>query len=177
VWIVTTIIAGLAFSLSGCDGSSPNAGSEDASSTPKLDYGTKINFGTAGNARAFKFSGWSTTEENFTWSEGTAPVLKMAIAPTNDPIVLNMTIAALIKEPELPAQPVEVSINGQKIAEWQVGNTAEFQAAIPPAISKAGGIVTITFTTPKATSPKALGLSADSRILGICCYSFELSKA
>lgn len=174
--MVTTIIGGLALSLAACDRHSSDVRSEPNANPPALEYGTSIGFAKGGNSDAFKVSGWSTTEEKFTWSEGTVAVLKMATAPTNNPVVLKMTVAALIKEPELPAQPVEVSINGQKIADWQVGNTAELTAAIPPEISKMGGTLTITFNTPKATSPKALGLSADSRILGICCYRLELSK-
>ena len=85
-------------------------------------------------------------------------------------------MAALVKEPELPFQPVEVEANGQKIAEWQVGDPAEFTAAIPRDITTAGGDLTITFKTPKATSPKALGVNPDPRVLGICCFEMELSK-
>lgn len=172
---VSTILLCLAFCLGGCDRSS-DTGSEATDGAPKLEYGTKVSFAESGNANAFKVSGWSKTEEKFTWSEGTSSVLRMAIAPTNDPIVLEMTIAALIKEPELPFQPVEVSANGQKIADWQVGNTAEFAAQLPRDITTKGGMLTITLKTPKATSPKALGLSVDARTLGICCLYFELSK-
>jgi hypothetical protein len=175
VWPVRSILLCLAFCLSGCDRSS-DSGSEATDGASKLEYGTKVSFAESGNSNAFKVSGWSKAEEKFTWSEGTSSVLKMAIAPTNDPIVLKMTIAALIKEPELPFQPVEVSANGQKIADWQVGNTAEFAAPIPRDIATKGGMLTITFKTPKATSPKTLGLSADTRTLGICCLYFELSK-
>lgn len=170
-----TIFLGLALSLVGCDRAS-DSGSEATGGVAKLDYGTKVNFGQGGSSGAFKVSGWSKTEEKFTWSEGSSSVLKMQIAPTNDTIVLKMTIAALIKEPELPFQPVEVSVNGQKIADWQVGNTAVFSAAIPHDIAANGGMLTITFQTPKATSPKDLGLSSDPRTLGICCLDFELAK-
>jgi hypothetical protein len=93
-----------------------------------------------------------------------------------DTVSLKIRLAALMKAPELPFQPVEVHINDQKIAEWQVSDTAEFVAAIPHDLTKAGGVLTIVFKTPKATSPKALGLSADPRVLGICCLDLELSK-
>lgn len=175
--VLATALVGalLAFSLAGC-GRSPQATAPETAGAAKLDYGTKVSFGLGGNSETFKVSGWSKTEEKFTWSEGAAAVLKMVTAPTDDTIILKVTMAALIKEPEFPFQPVEVNVNDQKITEWQVGNTAEFTATLPQDIAKRGGLITITFKTPKATSPKTLGLSADPRILGICCLHLELSK-
>jgi hypothetical protein len=87
-----------------------------------------------------------------------------------------MTLAALVKPPELPTQPVEVFIEDQKIAEWQVGNTSEFTAAIPQDLTKRGGTLKILIKTPKATSPKALEINADPRVLGVCCFDLEMSK-
>jgi hypothetical protein len=149
----------------------------DRSSEPAdVPYGTRITFGQGGNSDSYKVSGWSTTEEKFTWSEGTGAELRVPVVATEDIIVLKIRMAALVKSPELPSQPVEIQINGQKIAEWQVGNTAEFVAAIPHDITKLGGVLAINIKTPKATSPKALGLSADPRVLGICCLDLELAK-
>ncbi|MFL6520962.1 MAG: hypothetical protein ACJ8NS_12125 [Chthoniobacterales bacterium] len=142
-----------------------------------MDVGTKINFGLGGSSEPFKRSGWSKTEEKFTWTEGTSAQLQFRMAATDDTVALKMRIAALIKPPELPFQPVEVYVNEKKIADWQVGNTAEFTAAIPHDVTKAGGVLTIDIKTPKATSPKALELSVDPRVLGVCCFEVELSKS
>ena len=147
-----------------------------ASEPAEVPYGTRIVFGQGGNSEPYKGSGWSRTEEKFTWSEGTSAELLIPVAATDDIIVLKMRIGALFKSPELPFQPVEVYVNGQKIAEWQVGDTAEFTVAIPHDVTKLGGVLTVNIKTPKATSPKALGLSADPRVLGICCLALELAK-
>jgi hypothetical protein len=160
--------------LAGCDRSENAA---DNSSPAEVQYGSKITFGKGGNSEAYKVTGWSTTEEKFTWSEGTSAQLRIPVPASDDPISLKMRIAALVKPPELPAQPVEVSINDQKIAEWQVGDTSEFVARVPPEFTKNGGVLNINIKTPKATSPKALGLSADPRVLGICCLELELAKS
>jgi hypothetical protein len=90
---------------------------------------------------------------------------------------LKMIVGALFHEPDLPVQPVEVYANGQKIAEWQVGIAAEFSATIPGEITKAGGTLALEFRMPKATTPKALGVNADTRVLGICVQSLQLTKA
>ena len=149
---------------------------DDSGGLPGLAYGTKVSFGQGGGSERYKESGWSKTEEKFTWTEGTVAALKMKVPATADSITLKIRMSGLIKEPALPFQPVEVEVNGQKIADWQVGDLSEFVAAIPHDITKKGGELTITLKTPKATSPKALGINPDPRILGICCLSLEISK-
>ena len=176
-FLLTTAAKGLLLgllALAACGRSEPDTA--QAPTPPALPFGTKISFGEGGNSEAYRGPGWSKTEAKFTWTEGTSARLQLPIAPTNDPVSLKMTIAALIKAPELPFQPVEVYANDQKIADWQVGDTAEFVAAIPPAISKVGGVLNLEFKMPKATSPKTLGQSADTRVLGICCLNLELAK-
>ena len=161
-------------SLASCD-RSPTA-EDQAPLPPEVPYGTKIVFAQGGNSESYKISGWSKTEEKFTWSEGSSAQLRVPVPATPDTVSLKIRLAALIKPPELPFQPVELWLNDLKIAEWQVGNTAVFVAAIPPDLTKAGGVLTITIKTPKATSPQALGLGADPRVLGICCLDLEISK-
>lgn len=159
--------------LGGCNRSDSGA---DSSGPAEIEYGSKITFGRGGNSGPYKTAGWSTTEEKFTWSEGTSAQLRIPVPATTDPVTLKMRIAALVKPPELSSQPVEVFINDQKIAEWQVGDTSEFVARVPPDFTKKGGVLNIDIKTPKATSPKALGLSDDPRVLGICCLDLEFSK-
>ena len=59
---------------------------------------------------------------------------------------------------------------------WQVvADPAEFSASIPQEITRRGGLLRITLKIPKATSPKALGTSADPRILGVACFGLQLA--
>jgi hypothetical protein len=138
--------------------------------------GKRIEFKTGGNSEQYRVSGWSVTEPKFTWSEGTSAKLALQISPVASGLAVKVTMAALVNPPALPFQPVELYANGQKMAEWQVADVAEFVATIPGEITKAGGTVTLEFRTPKATSPKALGLNEDARVLGVCLTSLELAK-
>ena len=151
-------------------------GESTPSSGVDLAYGTKVSFGTGGNSEPFRVSGWSGTEEESTWTEGTSAVLTMRVSPTTDPVVLKMKLAGLTKDPDLPFQPVEVYINDQKVADWHVADTAEFSAAIPQEMTRSGGLLGITLKIPKAVSPKALGLSDDPRVLGVSCVDLQLAK-
>lgn len=172
--IAAAAVTAFLLSLASCNRS--ETVTTNPSGPAEIAFNTRITFGQGGTSEPYKAGGWSKTEEKFTWTEGASAQLRIPVTPTNDSVALKIRMAALIKSPELPFQPVEVYVNDQKIAEWQVGDTAEFVAAIPHDITKPGGILMINFKTPKATSPKALGLSADPRVLGICCLDLELSK-
>ena len=86
-----------------------------------------------------------------------------------------MKLVGLIHAPELSYQPVEVYINGQKIADWQVSEPESFLAAIPKEIAGAKKL-DIELRTPKSTTPKALKMNEDARVLGVACYEFEITK-
>ena len=88
-----------------------------------------------------------------------------------------MTLSGFTNPPELPAQPVEVYANGIKVADWQVGDKAEFTALIPPNATGDGNLLKLELKIPKAISPKALGQSQDSRLLGVACFDLVIEKA
>jgi hypothetical protein len=85
-----------------------------------------------------------------------------------------MTLLGLTQSPSLLFQPVEVYVKDKKIADWQVSASAQFTAEIPAALTKGSKTLNVEFRIPKATSPQALGMNADTRVLGICAYSMEL---
>jgi hypothetical protein len=170
------VVAALALvMLSACSKSNTPETSVPGSDV-NLAYGTKVSFGTGGNSEPLRVSGWSGTESQMTWTEGTAAVLAMRVSPTNEPVALKMKLAGMTKDPEVPYQPVEVYVNDQKVADWQlVADPAEFSASIPQEITRRGGLLRITLKIPKATSPKALGVTADPRILGVACFDLQLA--
>lgn len=87
-----------------------------------------------------------------------------------------ITMGALVNLPALAYQVVEVLANGQKIADWEVADMADFSALIPGEVTRSRGILNIELRVPKATSPEALGLTDDSRILGVRVCSVELKR-
>jgi hypothetical protein len=152
-------------------------GCNNSNETANADViGQRIEFKSGSNSERYRVSGWSAAEPNFTWSEGTSAKVALPIGANAGALTLKLTTAALIKGPELPFQPVEVYANGKKIADWQVGDVAEFSATIPADMTTDTRALTIEFRTPKAVSPKSLGLNSDTRALGICVHSLELVK-
>lgn len=150
--------------------------SPTASSTPGAVLGTSIQFNAGGNSERYRLSGWSKTEKEYTWSEGKSAQLGLPISSSPGALTLLVKMGALVSHPAVPYQKVEVFANGQKIAGWEVADTADFSALIPAEITKKESILNIEFRVPNATSPKALGLGDDARILGIRVYSVELKQ-
>lgn len=135
-----------------------------------------IQFGVGGEGKVYQVSGWSGTEQNFTWSEGKAAVLRLPVPTDAGALQLRLKMAANTYPPTLLSQPVEVYANGKKIAQWDVSAIADFVARIPGEVTSSSPWLNLELRTPKSTSPRALGASEDTRILGVCCLELQLAK-
>ena len=167
------VLAAVIGTLVGCQ----KAENQSASSSAETHYqpGVLIRF-TSGESERFRVTGWSDTEKDCTWTRGRSAKLKFSIAKTHGPLVLKIRLMALIKPPELPFQPVEIDVNGNKLAEWEVGGQpADYVTTIPSAIIGSGELE-IELKTPKATTPQSLGMNVDRRLLGVCCVEMVISK-
>jgi hypothetical protein len=138
---------------------------------------TIVHFGADGDAERFRGEGWSNAEPAFTWALGPWSRLHMKIRWNNRPLGLRMRLAGLHHPPGLPFQTVEVAANDVVVATWQVAKIADFTAVIPPAVLARKRALNLELRLPNATSPQALGLSADPRPLGVSCFEMELTKA
>jgi hypothetical protein len=127
------------------------------------------------DSERYRVSGWTKSEGDYAWSEGTSAKLALPIPAGAGPLSVMMKLRGLVKPPDLPFQPVAVYVNGQKIADWEVADSASFTAQVPADVSNEKTL-NLEFRIPKAASPKALGINADDRILGICAYSIEIKQ-
>lgn len=150
---------------------------DETSSASERSYplGTVISFSASGGSERFKVSGWSRAEKEFTWTVGKGATLSLDVPATDTGLVLRMKLVGLIHAPELSYQPVEVYVNGQKIADWQVSEPESFLAAIPKEIAGAKKL-NIELRTPKATTPKTLNMNDDARVLGVACYEMQITR-
>lgn len=163
-----------AASPSKATGSSP---SEMVANRASYQLGTKISFGGGGESERYRGAGWSSTETEHTWTEGTSATLAFARLPTSEPLRLQMRLLGLTKPPELPYQPVEVWANGHKVADWQVADKQTYTATIPPGVVTLTGTLQLQLRIPKAVAPQSIGLNADPRILGIECFDLVIDKS
>lgn len=180
--------AALVAALTGCDVElPPNRYSEPQSHV--YEYGDPIFFGLGGDSKRFKLSGWSHIEPEWTWTDGIGASLIIQIRPTaQQPLTLRMKLGGFVHPPELPYQPVDVMVNGRKIASWRVAEHRVYRAVIPPEVVGGGettfsghpadprisALLFVDFYMPKAQPPVLLGDVHDWRRLGIVCSEFVI---
>jgi hypothetical protein len=175
--------------LGGCDqGPAPEATTSSPTAAPQAtsassptpadqsySYGTVVSFGKGGDGKRYQVSGWSGTEQVFTWTDKTTAVLGFKIPPAQSALTLRMSLEGLTGV-GLASQPVKVEANGKEIANWDVSAKQDFTAVIPAEVAKASETLTITLNIPKAATPASLGQNKDVRTLGVHCFELEISQ-
>ena len=141
-------------------------------------YGMTIFFGHGGDSDRFRLLGWSGTEAGFTWTDGIGASLAMRLPASEHPVRLNVRAAGMNSPERLPFQPVEVTVNGEKIASWEVAEERVYTAIIPQRFVRVPDDLSfIDFYMPKAASPASVGQGGDLRRLGLRVVDIHIEKA
>jgi hypothetical protein len=149
-----------------------------AAPAPTDVVGQTIRFGQGGKSEGLRTSGWGDTEKDFTWTIGNSATLSLPVPSATGALTVRVKMSGMVNPPSFTAQPVEVVANGQKVADWQVGALADFQATIPAdQVKSANGVLKLEFRTPKAMSPKSVNQGDDARVLGVCCWEVQVSQS
>ena len=133
-----------------------------------------VNFSAAaGNADAYACQGFAEPEVRGTWSVG--PRSSVRLPPVPGAALLEICGTGFVRPPYLVAKPFAVSLNGERVAEWAVGEAAALFVEIPPHM--AHGALLVGFEHPVCPSPKAMGASDDDRALGFQFQTLRVRKA
>ncbi|HSH40008.1 MAG TPA: hypothetical protein VK993_14640 [Chthoniobacterales bacterium] len=155
----------------------PVARVQEESEDPSYTLGTVVRFGAGDNAELYKRGGWHNAEGGSTWTGQEPAVLGFKLEQTRRPLALTLITHGNILPPRLAVQPTLVYANKRQIAEWQVDEMGEYMAEIPADAIGPDGVLTVEFVSKNATSPQALGVNTDSRLLGIACFELLLTDA
>lgn len=124
-------------------------------------------FGADGNARDYRLTGFYGAESSHTWASGYAEMYVML------PEVCDYTIQ--IKGTSHAASGgTAILLNGTEIAELNPGEGTE-DIQVSKDILNSDGIQRLTFSTPDAVSPAAVGDGADKRVLGMVLYELAFT--
>lgn len=140
--------------------------------------GKDINFGISGNAQVFQRSGWSYPEDGYTWTNGTEAKLELPIHKQPDSTVtLQAVLEPFLGKNLRHSQVLGVSVDGHRAASLDLTSPGakEVSLVLPAHLFTQGSIVDLTFSIPRATSPKHEGLGEDSRQLGVAFHSIRLT--
>lgn len=142
-------------------------------------WGNEILFGIGGTASQYTGEGWSRPENGFTWTDKIQSSVVILVNDIPKKIFLILECRPFIGS-NLKHQIVIISINGKKISKpiimknTTTDTMSNLILPVPPEYLKKGANY-ITLTLPNATSPMALGISQDPRMLGIAVKTMILS--
>ena len=139
---------------------------------PITKIGESIEFSQkAFGRREFLLEGWAPYGEAWgTWSDGVSASLLLPV-PAGNPKMVNLTVRAFVNEKH-PVQQIDVYINNVLVKHFELRNFASnlMDIPIPPAVLN-DEFFKLELKIQSPTSPKALGLGADDRQLGIGAIS------
>ncbi|KXU34730.1 hypothetical protein AXK11_07760 [Cephaloticoccus primus] len=137
------------------------------------EWGQELDFGVYGNAARHKLDGWSTPEDDFTWSQEPEAALHFDFPASAKARQLHLQAAAFCHE-TLPRQRVCVSLGEHTIGELAVSDIGDYSLRIPAKLLAAPSHHKLTFALPDAAQPSALGISNDARLLGIRLFRLRI---
>lgn len=137
-----------------------------------------INFTKYGNAHLYAITGLSTQEKTHIWSDAKNVDIDIDTEYLRKFIDINKIILTLEAFPFVAAdilqQTVKVYANNQLIAIWQMKQRDIYSAVIPAEVVNSKHL-TLRFEISNPASPKKLGISEDSRQLGIAFEKLTIS--
>jgi hypothetical protein len=132
-----------------------------------LNLKTGIDFGAEGNLREFDPVGFSATSDSVsTWSEAGTAALSFRLAPTRADLAFTIELFPYLADGRIAQQGCWVFCNGLFVHYEGVRAPIEMRFTVPreglnPRANR------LSFALPDATSPKALKLGDDLRLLGL----------
>jgi hypothetical protein len=144
-----------------------------------LKFGEPVHFGLKTSGHRYLTSGFSFPEKAFCWTDGKIAQISLRLPPAESDLKLNIK-ALRFAPPSLGAeQYVDVLFNGEQIARWNISEKNKsgiYSALIKQSLAKTGGISELEFKFSKRLSPADLGISPDSRLLGLALQEISLSE-
>jgi hypothetical protein len=137
-----------------------------------------LDFRAGGNGMPYMDESWSAPEPWGTWTCAREACLSLRIAPKpTEDLLLSVFLQPFVNRAN-PCLTVTVSVNGESVGEWIfLDGTRLTEALMPIPFSCLSKLETthISFIMDAPKSPSELGLSADTRKLGIGVVSLSLS--
>ncbi len=144
---------------------------DEATAIPAAVYplGTMINFSSSGKGEAYTRGGWSTPEPWGRWSIGKQASLRFKLQPAVAEVKVELLVDAFVNGRHFE-QSVDVKVNGSLVKRLVFnakagGDKPRWESfTVRPGPD---GELNLVLRTPDAASPARLGLSGDTRTLGV----------
>jgi hypothetical protein len=146
---------------------------------PIYPVGDIIDFSKAAQSRGYMTAGWSETESLGVWTEGPEAMLCFRCDPIpSGALDVQARLSPLLVENR--TAEIELSVNQVKLRTWSFGpgdhGVAFRRFTIPPDIL-ADGVIKMVLKISNPVSLKQLGISEDSRLLGVMLHEMRIELA
>jgi hypothetical protein len=137
----------------------------------------KITFGKEGNDSNFIRNGFGEPEDGFRWTDKDRAELVFFVAgkdSSSEDITVSMDVFPFAVG-DLKMQRVDIFIDGEKTEAWSIDRPTWKELKLPAKPDDSS--YSIEFRLPDATTPKALGINDDTRLLGIALREIQFAIA
>ena len=149
----------------------PDDANSTALETPEgstYTYGQAVAFGLDGTGPRYDLGGWDRSDGIFSWATAQPAALGFRVPPARGPLSLKVRAAVVSSGARLQVQPVELRVNGEKLADWTIGEPLQwFTAELPPRLAAAGGNLRVELAEPPSISEAAARLPKELRPRGV----------
>lgn len=136
-----------------------------------------VAFTKDGDSNTYIMYGWSDQESTHRWTEGSKASLQFRLQNFDHrDLVLRLNANGYLSG-GLPHQKVGFSINGSKVAEWQVAGPAIYEAVIPAGLVAEDGTINLAFDISDPRAPCDVSESKDCRKLGMAVRELVIDYA
>ena len=133
----------------------------------------RILFQKGGNSDGYVLSGWVAAESHGRWTDG--PESRLTIDGLRAGVAHNVTIylQPFVSPPRLTHQDLRISVSGQLCLDIRLTEAGKVEFTVPGEAVNGDGSATMVFECLTATSPSALGLSSDTRRIGVSVWEIS----
>ena len=162
------------------EGAEPlDTASSTVAETPEgsaYEYGRAVTFGLGGTGSRYDLGGWDSSEGIFRSAMASPAALGFRVPPARGPLSLKVRAAVVTSGPRLQVQPVELRVNGQKLADWTVREPLQwFTAEVPPQLANAAGNLRVELATPPGVTEAANRLPRELRPHGVQLHDLVIN--
>lgn len=115
-----------------------------------------------------------TGPDPWIWTSGKLVVLQFGSKHAIEPVNLDLDVVPFLGDGKLQKQHLELYVNGSEVTAMDIATERKLAVAVSPTIWNSSKITTIIAVLPDAASPAELGISPDSRRLGLGLRSLNI---
>lgn len=135
------------------------------------DIGNEISFARGGGAEKYMASGWSTPEQNFTWTNGKDAIVNLFVNDAKNKKLQLSVSGHAVWEPNDKNQKITVYVNDKELSVWEVGKEyGTFAVKLPESVVQNGALQI------RLHINKPIKIGQDPRDLGMAVNTVRISQ-